>query len=81
MIAFPFNEPESQTMEGEVYVCTEVAKQQAREYQVSYRNELLRLIIHGVLHLVGYDDQDDENRMKMRETENNYLSQCLQNKQ
>lgn len=76
VIAFPLGDYEDAIVEGEIYICTEKAKQQAKRYHVSYRNELLRLVIHGVLHLIGYDDLTDNDRKKMRKTEDQYLSQC-----
>ena len=58
-------------VEGEVYVNLDRARSQAREYGVSFRNEVARLAIHGTLHLAGYDDTGtmDARRMKKREEE------------
>jgi len=57
----------------EIYIGVEVAKMQAIEYKVNLRNEILRLTIHGALHLVGYDDKNEESRNKMKELEDFYL--------
>lgn len=73
VIAFALGEADSNILEGEIYICTEVAKQQAREYRVSYKKELLRLAIHGTLHLVGYDDNESEARLKMQKVEDEFL--------
>jgi rRNA maturation RNase YbeY len=54
VISFPFGE--SETVEGEVYVNLDRAERQAREYDVGFAEEVLRLIVHGVLHLAGYHD-------------------------
>ncbi|MBX2989985.1 MAG: rRNA maturation RNase YbeY [Bacteroidetes bacterium] len=43
-------------LEGEIYVNLDKARKQAREYGVSLSNEAARLVIHGALHLIGYDD-------------------------
>lgn len=64
---------ESQPLEGEVYICVEQAKLQADDYNVSLANELIRLSIHGVLHLLGFDDDTDEKRNNMHNIENTYL--------
>ncbi len=70
VIAFPFDEDE---LAGEIYVCVEQAKRQAQEYNVSLRNELLRLAVHGLLHLIGYDDKTDDLRKKMFEKQEKYI--------
>ncbi|MBN2102693.1 rRNA maturation RNase YbeY [bacterium] len=66
---------EKETAWGEVYVSLERAKQQALKYQVTYKEEVARLVIHGILHLLGFDDQTDQDRALMNEKENTYLSQ------
>jgi probable rRNA maturation factor len=69
VISFPLEEAEN--LEGEIYVNLDGAREQARRYKVSFRNELTRLIVHGTLHLIGYDDRRvrDAQRMKRREEE------------
>jgi len=47
---------------GDVYVCVWRAKQQARVHRVSAREEVLRLVVHGTLHVLGWDHPDDESR-------------------
>ena len=47
----------------------------SKEYGTGFDNELSRVMIHGVLHLLGYDDRNDEDVRIMREKENFYLSQ------
>lgn len=65
---------EENTIDGEIYICTDVAQSQADEYKVSLKNELMRLAVHGFLHLVGYDDSTDEEKSKMKSLEDKYLS-------
>ena len=72
VMAFPFGE-EKGGVWGEVYVSTDRAMAQASEYDVSYTHELSRLIIHGVLHLLGYDDSTVPQRRSMRAKESYYL--------
>ncbi len=59
-------------LEGEIYVNLDRAKQQAKEYEVSFANEVARLVIHGTLHLIGYDDvrASDAKKMKVIEDAN-----------
>ena len=59
---------------GEIYICVDRAREQADEYQVTLQNEITRLIIHGLLHLIGYSDETTEQRKRMTELENRYLS-------
>ncbi len=49
---------------GDVLICWQVAKKQAREDKVTIREELSRLTIHGVLHLFGYDHEISEEEEK-----------------
>lgn len=53
-------------LEGEVYVNLDRARTQAREYRVSFGNEVARLVIHGTLHLLGYDDRTNRLRRVMK---------------
>ena len=62
-------------LDGEIVVSGETAAAQAGEYDCTPADELLLYVIHGVLHLVGYDDQTDEAREHMRGAEAMYLSQ------
>ncbi len=59
----------SDGLTGEVYVSVEMAKDQAARYKVPFVEELSRLVIHGVLHVLGYDDRNPSlrKRMKVRE--------------
>ena len=56
-------------LDGEVIVSTEMAVQMATEYHWSPRDELVLYLVHGVLHLIGYDDQNDEDKRRMRTRE------------
>ena len=74
VMSFEFDiDPEKKLLEGEVYANMEQVARQAKEYKTSIEEELLRVIVHGTLHLVGYDDKTDEQRKMMREKEDYYL--------
>jgi probable rRNA maturation factor len=60
VIAFNLGEREAPL--GDIYVCPEIASESAAEYGVPLREELLRLVIHGMLHVVGYDHPDGPDR-------------------
>ena len=65
----------SQTsLEGEIYVCFEQAAKQAKEYKVPVSNELLRLVAHGMLHILGYDDRSQKQRNAMLSLGDRYIS-------
>ncbi len=72
VITFPLGE--GTEIEGEIYISADTARKQAEEYNVSFTNELLRLAVHGALHLMGYDDATDEERGRMHELENKYIN-------
>jgi probable rRNA maturation factor len=77
------NVPEMQTrgssasdasaLHGELFICPRVAKVQARQYRTSMTKELARYIIHGVLHLRGFDDQSPRARRIMKHEESRLL--------
>jgi probable rRNA maturation factor len=58
---------------GEIFICIDDAKAQAREFRTSWQNELARYVIHGVLHLRGFDDLRPADRRKMKREENRLL--------
>jgi probable rRNA maturation factor len=60
---------------GEIYISVETVRTNAKNYEVSYNDELLRVIIHGVLHLCGYDDKSERGRDEMRNMENFWLAE------
>jgi probable rRNA maturation factor len=49
---------------GDVYIAPDVARASARENGVSVREELARLVVHGTLHVLGYDHPEDDTRMR-----------------
>ena len=55
VIAFSFGGQGPSPVLGDVYVCPDVAERNARRFGVQPRQELLRLIVHGVLHVLGHD--------------------------
>jgi probable rRNA maturation factor len=55
-------EPPAGPRLADVYICTAVAKREARARRIPVREELIRLIVHGTLHALGYDHPEDERR-------------------
>lgn len=60
-------------VEGEVYVNLDKARNQARGYNVIFRNEARRLLIHGTLHVLGYRDSTKRQKAAMRSKEDHYM--------
>ena len=54
---------------GSIVVCCDRAKEQAEEYGHSYNRELHYLLVHGIMHCLGYDHMTDEEKAEMREKE------------
>jgi probable rRNA maturation factor len=59
---------------GDIYVSLDQAKRQAREYRISLREETSRLVIHGLLHLLGYDHKGKKEAEIMKQKEEAYLN-------
>lgn len=49
---------------GDVYICLDVARENARRHGVGVREELARLVVHGALHVLGYDHPDGDERLE-----------------
>ncbi|GAA3656126.1 rRNA maturation RNase YbeY [Flavivirga jejuensis] len=62
-------------IQGDIFISIERVKDNAKDFSVSFKEELNRVIIHGILHYCGYKDKTDEDATVMREKENHYLKQ------
>jgi len=60
-------------LHGEVFVCLDEAVTQARRFRVTWQSELVRYVVHGVLHLLGYDDLNPRARRRMKAAENRLM--------
>lgn len=65
------------TINGEIYISIERIKENAKKFRSTQNQELLRVMIHGVLHLCGYEDKGATNQKKMRQKENYYLKRFI----
>ena len=73
VIAFRLNDYSEKEVEGEIYISLPRARENANQYSEPYGREVARLIIHGGLHLLGYNDQTDSEQAAMRTLEEKYL--------
>lgn len=76
VISFPLRD--GWGVDAELYINLERAKTQARQYRVPFTQEVRRLLIHGTLHLLGYDDATEKQRKQMQRREDFYLTRLTQ---
>lgn len=76
IITFPFSE-KNQPIEAELYINIPRIKEQAKEWGCSFKQELHRIIFHGLLHLCGYNDKTSEEQKEIRRREDYYLNMYL----
>lgn len=68
-----FNYCEGDLISGDIFISVDTIKANAEEYGASFDNELCRVMVHGLLHLIGYDDDCESNQLIMRQKEDFYL--------
>lgn len=73
IISFRYDDQEPSAIEGTLYCCAPRIREQASEFNEPEDREFSRIVIHGMLHLAGFDDQTDTARRRMTEKEESYL--------
>lgn len=68
-----FDYCEGNVLSGDLFISIDSVRENAEYYKTEFSDELNRVIVHGLLHLIGYDDHTDEEQKVMREKENYYL--------
>ena len=68
-----FNYNEDNVINGEIYISLDRVKENAINYNVSLEEELLRVLVHGILHLLGFDDSDESGSDDMKRLEDFWL--------
>ena len=71
VITFYYENPEQ--LDGDIFISLDKVYENSDDYLTDFNNELLRVIFHGFLHLIGYDDQTKEELSIMRKKEEFYL--------
>ena len=69
-----FNYVENKTISGDLFISVERITENAANYDTDMEKELLRVIFHGILHLIGYNDKTEEEKKLMKEKEDFYLN-------
>jgi rRNA maturation RNase YbeY len=75
VIAFRLNDDDESSLEGEIYISLPRVIDNAKTYGEPVKKELARVIVHGGLHLIGYDDIKEKDKQIMRNKELGFLKQ------
>jgi len=70
-----FNYVEDSVISGDLFISLERVKENAETFESKFVVELYRVVFHGVLHLIGYNDKTDAEKRQMRQKEDYYLSE------
>ena len=68
-----FDYCEGKVLSGDLFISVDSVRENSIEFGTDFEEELHRVIVHGVLHLIGYDDHTEEDKKLMRQKENYYL--------
>lgn len=68
-----FDYCEGNVLSGDLFISIDSVRENAEYYKTEFSDELNRVIVHGLLHLIGYDDHTEEEQKVMREKENYYI--------
>jgi probable rRNA maturation factor len=68
VITFDYSEG-GKGLTGEIFVCVAEAERQAKEFKTNWQSEVVRYVVHGILHLAGHDDLSPQPRKKMKREE------------
>ena len=74
IITFDNRESEADNLESDIFISIDRIKENAQELSITFHRELHRVIIHGILHLLGWNDKTDKQKQAMREKEEACLS-------
>ena len=70
IISFPLKE---EPVEGDIFISVDRVRENAKEFNSSFDMELMRVMVHGLLHFLGYDDHNDDDIRRIRRKEDHYL--------
>lgn len=72
-----FDYSQDDLISGDIFISTERVRENAAAFEVDFKHELARVMIHGVLHLLGFDDHSEEDKKKMRAEEDRLISTLI----
>jgi len=72
-----FNYCKKKIISGDIYISYERIKENAKKFNLPVENEILRIIIHGILHLVGYKDKTDKDKLIIRGKEDFFINEFI----
>lgn len=75
ILTFPYSPPSSRQLISDIYISVERVQDNAAKMAVSFEEELHRVMVHGLLHLLGFDDHGEVNKLEMRRREEEALQQ------
>ncbi|GAB3182508.1 rRNA maturation RNase YbeY [Telluribacter humicola] len=73
IITFDTSDEEEDQIEGDIFVSIDRIKDNAQNLNKTFEDEFRRVLVHGVLHLIGFDDTTDDSKAEMRKKEDDYL--------
>ncbi|REJ80822.1 MAG: rRNA maturation RNase YbeY [Bacteroidetes bacterium] len=79
IITFDNSEVKSE-ISADIYISADSVRKNAEHFKTTFRNELLRVMVHGLLHLFGQKDKTLKEKLEMRELEDLWLDDYLKNK-
>lgn len=74
-----FDYSEEKIISGDIFISVDRVNENADKYKISLENEFLRVIVHGVLHLMGYDDKNLADKIEMTKKEDFYINRYFKN--
>jgi rRNA maturation RNase YbeY len=73
VLAFPYNRMNAEPFEGEIYISVDRVLENSERYHVEFRKEISRVVAHGLLHFLGYEDKTRAGKKIMKKREDYYL--------
>ena len=74
VITFDYNDPrQPEVLSGDMLICVSEAVRQAKEFGTSWQSEVIRYVVHGLLHLSGFDDRSARERRRMKKQEDRIM--------
>ena len=73
-----FNYVENDVISGDIFISIERVKENSQKLSTPFEKELKRVLIHGILHLIGYNDKTPEETQEIRAKEDFYLNLCAE---